>query len=152
MSAGQRAFSFAVPKAPAPLTRASAQAILEALRAASWCVEERGPMPSPGPVIVEPCREGVRVVWWGLRAEGHDEHEALAVLVRSQVASAREWAVSRRREARRLREAAKAAPILDARAARIEGELARIAPQVPEEPRLDMGADETGDTDDADWP
>lgn len=135
----QRALPFAAPEA---LTREGAQAILDALRAASWCEEERGAMPEPRPVIVEPCRAGVCVVWWGLRAEGRDEHEALTVLVRRQVASAQGWAASRRREAQRLREAAKAAPALDARAAKLEAELARLAPQVPEEPRIDMGADD----------
>lgn len=121
----------------APLTRESAQAILESLRAACSGGTEHDPAPGPCPVRVGRTREGVVVAWRGLHAEGREEREALAVLVRREVASARRLAASRLDEARRLRDAVKAAPSLDASAVRINAELARVAPSIPPETTLD---------------
>lgn len=130
----------------ASLTRETAHAILEALRAACRSGDEHDPSPGPSPVRVEPCREGMCAAWRGLRAEGRSEHEALAVLVRRAVAGARDLAERRRREAQRLREAAKIAPALDVDAVRIEAEIARVAPNVPTETTLDgFDADDPDD-------
>ena len=121
----------------APLTRESAQAILESLRAVCSDGTEHDPAHGPCPVRVERTGKGAVAAWRGLRAKGREEGEALAVLVRCQVASAREWAASRRREAQRLRDAAKEAPVLDAIAVRISAELARVATRIPPETTLD---------------
>lgn len=125
----------------APLTCESAQAILEALRAACHRGDEHDPVPGPSPVRVGFHCNGAVAAWRGLHAEGREESEALAVLVRRQVASARRLAASCRDEARRLRDAARAAQSLDASAVRINAELARVVPRVPPETPLD-GFDE----------
>jgi len=141
----QAALPFATRK-DAPLDREGVAAILNALCAACWSKDAGDAPPKPCPVEVVRLRNGnVRVSWRGGLADGRTEHEAMGALLRRECAGARAFADGRRREARRLREAAAKAPELDAHAARIEAALARLADSIPAEPLLDGFDDPEGD-------
>lgn len=123
------------------MNREAAEAMLNELHGARW-TEDRGNSQRVHRLTVETRSDGVRASWFGRVADGRDESTALAALLRREFAGAAEAMRAARREARRLREAAKRASALEAWADKVDGVVSRYVGAIPEEPLLEDMEDE----------